>query len=359
MARIDRLAAEDKRVLQAAAVIGRSLPFLLLQAILDPADEALRERLARLQGAEFLYETRAASELEYTFKHALTHEVAYASLLPAQRRALHARIVDALESWQREGREELVERLAHHAIQAEAWEKAVDYARRAGFQAMTRSAHRDAAAWFDQAVAALGHLPERRELVEQAIDIQFDLRNALVAAGRVPAGVRLPQARGAPRDDAGRSAAAGDDVRPPDAHVLDAGGSGPGHRVRAPGARHRGGHRRQHGAGRGEPVPGHGVRHARQLPEGDEVRPEEHRPAPGGRAARALRPSRPARRAGHSSPGAPALGPRRARRVRRGAARARREPAHRRRRSAIRTPRRSWPWGRGSSASARAICRGR
>ncbi len=179
MARIDRLAAEDKRVLQAAAVIGRTLPFLLLQAILDPADEALRERLARLQGAEFLYETRAASELEYTFKHALTHEVAYESLLPAQRRDLHARIVDALESWQREGREELVERLAHHAIQAEAWEKAVDYARRAGLQAMTRSAHRDAAAWFDQAAAALGHLPERRELVEQAIDIQFDLRNAL------------------------------------------------------------------------------------------------------------------------------------------------------------------------------------
>jgi tetratricopeptide (TPR) repeat protein len=179
MARIDRLAAEDKRVLQAAAVIGRNLPFLLLQAILEPADEALRERLARLQGAEFLYETRAASELEYTFKHALTHEVAYASLLPAQRRALHARIVDVLESWQREGREELVERLAHHAIQAESWEKAVDYARRAGRQALTRSALRDAAAWFDQALKALGHLPDRPDLLPLEIDLQFDLRNAL------------------------------------------------------------------------------------------------------------------------------------------------------------------------------------
>jgi DNA-binding NtrC family response regulator/tetratricopeptide (TPR) repeat protein len=179
MARIDRLAADDKRVLQAAAVIGRNLPFLPLQAILDPADGLLRERLARLQSAEFLYETRAASELEYTFKHALTHEVAYASLLPAQRRSLHARIVDVLESWQREGREELVERLAHHAIQAEVWEKAVDYARRAGRQALTRSAHRDAAAWFDQSVAALDHLPERRDLLELAVDLQFDLRNAL------------------------------------------------------------------------------------------------------------------------------------------------------------------------------------
>ena len=179
MARIDRLAAEDKRVLQAAAVIGRSLPFLLLQMIVEPANENLREHLARLQGAEFLYETRAASELEYTFKHALTHEVAYASLLPEQRRALHARIVDVLESWQREGREEHVERLAHHAIQAEAWEKAVSYARRAGRQALARSAHQDAAAWLDQAVGALAHLPERRELLEQAIDLQFDLRNAL------------------------------------------------------------------------------------------------------------------------------------------------------------------------------------
>ena len=282
MARIDRLAAEDKRVLQAAAVIGRSLPFLLLQAILDPADEFLRERLARLQGAEFLYETRAASELEYTFKHALTHEVAYASLLPAQRRALHARIVDALESWQREGREELVERLAHHAIQAEAWEKAVDYARRAGFQAMTRSAHRDAAAWFDEAVAALGHLPERREILEQVDRHPVRPAERALAAGRVPAGVRLSEARGAPRDDAGRSAAAGDGVRPPDAHVLDAGGSGPGHRVRAPGARHRGGHRRQHGAGRREPLPGHGVCHARQLSAGRRSSPARTSPCSSG-----------------------------------------------------------------------------
>jgi DNA-binding NtrC family response regulator/tetratricopeptide (TPR) repeat protein len=186
MARIDRLAVEDKRVLQAAAVIGRSLPFLLLQAILDPADEALRERLARLQAAEFLYETRAASELEYTFKHTLTHQVAYASLLPGQRRVLHARIVDALEGWQPEGREELVERLAHHAIGAEAWDKAVDYARRAGLQALVRSAHREAAAWLAQAMAALARLPDRPELLEQAIDVRFELRTALVQLGQFP-----------------------------------------------------------------------------------------------------------------------------------------------------------------------------
>ena len=216
MARIDRLAAEDKRVLQAAAVIGRRLPFLLLQAILDPPDEALRERLARLQGAEFLYETRAASELEYTFKHTLTHEVAYASLLPGQRRGLHARIVDALEGWQREGREELVERLAHHAIGAESWDKAVDYARRAGLLALARSAHRDAAAWFDQAVVALGHLPESRELREQAIDLRFDLRNGAPPRRGVRADLRGPTGGGGARESARRPSPSRPCLRVPD-----------------------------------------------------------------------------------------------------------------------------------------------
>ena len=281
MARIDRLAAEDKRVLQAAAVIGRSLPFLLLQAILEPADEALRERLARLQGAEFLYETRAASELEYTFKHALTHEVAYASLLPAQRRALHARIVDVLESWQREGREELVERLAHHAIQAEAWEKAVDYARRAGFQAMTRSAHRDAVAWFDQAVAALGHLPDRRELVEQAIDLQFDLRNALWPLAefrRVFDCLKRAEQLATTLGDQRRLAMAFALLTPMFSKREDrAQGIEYGRRALDIAA----GHRRQHRPGRGQPVSRHGLPDARQLPAGDEVRPEERVAAPG------------------------------------------------------------------------------
>src|SRR5262249_52588856 len=75
---------------------------------------------------------------------------------------------------------------AHHAIQAEAWEKAVDYARRAGRHALTRSAHRDAAAWFDQAVAALDHLPQRREPLEGAIDLPFDLRKPLSPLAPVP-----------------------------------------------------------------------------------------------------------------------------------------------------------------------------
>ena len=92
-ARIDRLPPEDKRLLQAAAVIGKDVPFALLQAIAELPEEALRRGLDHLQAAEFLYETSLFPDLEYTFKHALTHEVTYGGLLQERRRELHARIV--------------------------------------------------------------------------------------------------------------------------------------------------------------------------------------------------------------------------------------------------------------------------
>src|SRR5262249_53933833 len=90
-ARIDRLPPEEKHILQCAAVIGKDIPLLLLGDVADQPDAALRSALARLQGAEFLYEIRIFPDPEYTFKHALTHEVAYGSLLHERRRALHAR----------------------------------------------------------------------------------------------------------------------------------------------------------------------------------------------------------------------------------------------------------------------------
>ena len=100
-ARIDRLPPEAKRLLQTAAVIGTEVSFPLLTAIADLPDTELHRHLAHLQAAEFLYETRLFPEPEYTFKHALTHEVAYGSLLQERRRALHARIVEALEGARR------------------------------------------------------------------------------------------------------------------------------------------------------------------------------------------------------------------------------------------------------------------
>ena len=158
-ARIDRLPADAKHLLQTAAVIGHEVPLVLLQAVADLAEEALHRSLAQLQGAEFLYETRLFPEREYTFKHALTHEVAYGSLLQERRRVLHAQIVQALEALAADRVAEQVERLAHHALRGEVWDKAVAYCRQAGEKAMTQPAFREAVTCFEQALLAAQRLP--------------------------------------------------------------------------------------------------------------------------------------------------------------------------------------------------------
>ena len=116
----------------------------LLQAIAELSDEELRRGLTHLQAAEFLYETSLFPDLEYTFKHALTHEVAYGSVFRSGERALHARIVEAIETLYSDRLAEQVERLAHHAFRGELWEKALTYLRQAGAKAEARSAHREA-----------------------------------------------------------------------------------------------------------------------------------------------------------------------------------------------------------------------
>ena len=184
-ARIDRLPREEKRLLQSAAVIGKDVPVALLQAIAEAGDEELRRDLTHLQAAEFLYETRLFPDLEYTFKHALTHEVAYGSLLHDRRRTLHAKIVDTIEALYLDRLIEQVDRLAHHAFRGEAWEKAVTYLRQAGAKALARSAYREALACFEQALVAVSHLPETAGTLEQAIDLRFDLRNSLFPLGEL------------------------------------------------------------------------------------------------------------------------------------------------------------------------------
>jgi tetratricopeptide (TPR) repeat protein len=182
-ARIDRLPPEEKRLLQAASVIGKDVPYALLAAIAEQPEEALRRGLAHLQEGEFLYETQLFPDLEHTFKHALTHDVAYAGLLGERRRALHAAVAATIEHLHADRLVEHVERLAHHAVRGELWEQAVAYLRQAGVKALARSGSREAAAAFEQAMAALPHLPEGRATVEQGIDLRFELRQALQALG--------------------------------------------------------------------------------------------------------------------------------------------------------------------------------
>ena len=181
----------------------------LLQAVAEMPETPLRLGLTHLQAAEFLYETRLFPEIEYTFKHALTQQVAYETLLQERRRVLHARIVEALEALAGERVAEQVERLAHHALRGEAWDKAVTYGRQAGEKAMARSAYREAVGYFEQALSALRHLPEERDTREQAIDLRLALRNALLPSddfGRILAYLREAETLAAALDDPRRLA---------------------------------------------------------------------------------------------------------------------------------------------------------
>src|SRR5262249_53061673 len=156
-ARLDRLPPEDKHLLQIAAVIGTEVPMPLLQRLAGLPEDALQRGLAHLQRTEFLYEMRLFPDPIYTFKHALTHGVAYGSLLQEWRRELHAQIVDAIEVLDADRLGEQLERLAYHALQGALWDKALAYSRQAGEKAMARSAHREAVACFEQALNPLQH----------------------------------------------------------------------------------------------------------------------------------------------------------------------------------------------------------
>jgi tetratricopeptide (TPR) repeat protein len=183
-ARIDRLPAEDKDLLQTAAVIGTDVPIAVLTGVAGGPADALADGLARLQAAELLYETRLFPDVEYTFKHALTHEVAYGTLLQERRRGLHTRAIAAIEGLYPERLTEHVERLAHHALRGEVWAKAVRYLRQAGTKMLERSAYREVVAAYEQAFDALRHLPESPERTEQAIDLHLDAGGALMGMGR-------------------------------------------------------------------------------------------------------------------------------------------------------------------------------
>ena len=203
-ARIDRLPPEEKQLLQTAAVIGTEVSLPLLQAIAEHPEDVLYRSLAHLQATEFLYETHLFPEREYTFKHALTHEVAYGSLLQERRRVLHVRIVEAIKAFAADRIAEQVERLAYHALRGEAWDKVLAYFRQAGEKALAWSAYREALGYFEQALSAFPHLPQTRDTIEQAIDLRLALRSALMpfgGLGRILAALREAEALAAALDD--------------------------------------------------------------------------------------------------------------------------------------------------------------
>src|SRR5207244_5866479 len=163
-ARIDRLPAVVKQLLQSAAVIGKDVAVSLLEAVAGQPVDDVRRGLTQLQTAEFLYETSLFPELEYTFKHALTQEVAYSTLLLERRRELHARIVTTIETLHADRLANEVDQLAHHAYRGALWGQAVAYFRQAGSKAAMSSAYRESVACF------------RTDL--PALDRQYDSRTA-------------------------------------------------------------------------------------------------------------------------------------------------------------------------------------
>jgi class 3 adenylate cyclase/tetratricopeptide (TPR) repeat protein len=184
--RIDRLTLADKQLLQVAAVIGDRFTVPLLQALLRSVpQEHLDQQLRRLTAASLLVESSLYPEIRYSFRHALTSEVAYNALTEERRRSLHAAVVSAIEEAHAPKIAEYCAILAYHAAHGEVWNKLLVYARQAGTRAATQSAYREAALHFEQALVGLSHLQQSTEVLEFAIAIRFELRNALFPLGEI------------------------------------------------------------------------------------------------------------------------------------------------------------------------------
>jgi predicted ATPase/class 3 adenylate cyclase len=178
-ARIDRLPSEEKRLLQATAVIGTEVPLPLLEAIAELPEAALHRGLAHLQAAEFIYETRLFPDPAYTFKHALTQQVAYQSLLASTRQRYHQQLARELEARFPETVETQPELLAHHATEAGLAEQAVGYWQRAGERSNARSAYVEAVAHLTKGLEVLQTRPDTSERAQHELLLQTALAPAL------------------------------------------------------------------------------------------------------------------------------------------------------------------------------------
>ncbi|MGH7962286.1 MAG: ATP-binding protein, partial [Candidatus Binatia bacterium] len=180
-ARIDRLPAEEKVLLQTLAVIGREFSLGLLKQVVDQSEDTLQGLLSHLQAAEFIYEQPAFPEVEYTFKHALTQEVAYNSLLLERRKGLHERTAKGIEEVYRLRLEDHYGELAHHYSRSGNSKKAVEYLKLAGQQAVQRSAPAEATSHFTTALQLLKTLPDTAERTQQELMLQVALGAPLQA----------------------------------------------------------------------------------------------------------------------------------------------------------------------------------
>jgi tetratricopeptide (TPR) repeat protein len=168
-ARIDRLAPDEKALLQQLAVIGRQFPLSLMRQVITQPEADLYRLLASLQRKEFLYEQPAFPESEYLFKHALTQDVAYSSVLIERRKVLHEQTAQAIERLYHDKLDEHYDELAHHYQRSGNVEKAIEYLQKAGQQAVQRAALREAVGQFTTALELLKGCPESPERNQQEL----------------------------------------------------------------------------------------------------------------------------------------------------------------------------------------------
>jgi class 3 adenylate cyclase/tetratricopeptide (TPR) repeat protein len=179
--RIDRLPAAQKDLLQTLAVIGRESAMRLLAQVAGIAETQLVEGLAILRAGEFVYEQPASTDVEYVFKHALTQEVAYNSLLIARRKQLHERVGYSMETLFADNLDDHVDALAHHYSHSENADKAIEYLARAGQRALQRSAHDQAIRNLNSAIERLKTLPDSSDRKRRELSFQVMLGPALIA----------------------------------------------------------------------------------------------------------------------------------------------------------------------------------
>jgi len=178
-ARMDRLEQNLKRTMQVASVIGRDFAYRILHAITGMQEE-LKSYLINLQGLEFIYEKSLFPELEYMFKHTLTQEVAYNSLLVKRRKELHAKIGEAIEELYPDRLAEFYEMLAHHYLRAENWDRAYQYLEMSAEKAMLNYSTWEAFRLGREAIAALGKLPQTEENERRGIDIRLFMTSPML-----------------------------------------------------------------------------------------------------------------------------------------------------------------------------------
>jgi tetratricopeptide (TPR) repeat protein len=171
-ARIDRLPPAEKDLLQTLAVLGKEFPLILVREVTAQPDDELEGMLQNLQLAEFIYEQPAFPDPEYSFKHALTQEVAYNSVLTERRRILHGRIGTAIEKLHADRIEDHLAELAHHFARSADTAKAVEYLLRAGQSAGQRSASRQALERLEPALNLLESLPASAARDKQELEIR-------------------------------------------------------------------------------------------------------------------------------------------------------------------------------------------